>query len=384
MATKPKTMRGVSSVTRKGVVYWYARIGDKKTYCGKGDKGFQIAVAAKGKDLAKGYENKEIRVGLKVTRPEFKTIRDLANWYMQLPSVQGLKSYYRKSVATSHLLQHLGDRQLNESETDDQESYRMKRREEKSENSTINFEIQTLRCFFKEAWRRKKIPADMVPGKFVKINDLAPRRRVTAEEYKLLLEQAQTQDFRDFLICGWESAMRSSEVGKLTASQVHLGVRHISGQTVDFIDLGIFDTKTGARRTVPVSPILKKVLQRRLEGLGPDDYVFTFNGKRVYTADVTNRMQSLCEKCGIPYGDKIRNAKGDKIGIVYHCFRVSRTSAWVEAGFNDELIRRATGHRSLEAYQQYVRLDPAAVMRLVGMESKTDNFGTKTAKTVAV
>jgi hypothetical protein len=34
-------------------------------------------------------------------------------------------------------------------------------------------------------------------------------------------------------------------------------------------------------------------------------------------------------------------------------------------GFSDEIIRRATGHKSLEAYQQYVKLDPAAVMRLV-------------------
>jgi len=64
---------------------------------------------------------------------------------------------------------------------------------------------------------------------------------------------------------------------------------------------------------------------------------------------------------------------------------VSRTSAWVEAGFNDELIRRATGHRSLEAYQQYVRLDPSAVMRLVGptVETETAKNGIKTAKTLS-
>ena len=34
-------------------------------------------------------------------------------------------------------------------------------------------------------------------------------------------------------------------------------------------------------------------------------------------------------------------------------------------GFSDEIIRRATGRKSLEAYQQYIKLDPHAVMRLV-------------------
>ena len=34
-------------------------------------------------------------------------------------------------------------------------------------------------------------------------------------------------------------------------------------------------------------------------------------------------------------------------------------------GFSDEIVRRATGHRNLEAYQQYIKLDPEAVMMLV-------------------
>ena len=34
-------------------------------------------------------------------------------------------------------------------------------------------------------------------------------------------------------------------------------------------------------------------------------------------------------------------------------------------GFSDEIIRRATGHKSLDAYQKYVKLEPQSVMRLV-------------------
>ena len=50
---------------------------------------------------------------------------------------------------------------------------------------------------------------------------------------------------------------------------------------------------------------------------------------------------------------------------MFHCLRHTRTTKWVEQGFSDEIIRRATGHKSLEAYQRYVKLDPHVVMRLV-------------------
>ena len=72
------------------------------------------------------------------------------------------------------------------------------------------------------------------------------------------------------------------------------------------------------------------------------------------------------------YGDNAVNEKGERIGIVFHCLRPTRTIRWVELGFFDDSIRRATGHRSLGAYQQYVKLDPAAVMRLVDNRHAND------------
>jgi hypothetical protein len=49
-------------------------------------------------------------------------------------------------------------------------------------------------------------------------------------------------------------------------------------------------------------------------------------------------------------------------------------------GFSDEIIRRATGHKSLAAYQNYVKLDPSAVMHLVN--GQTDNSGIKSPRTL--
>jgi len=59
-----------------------------------------------------------------------------------------------------------------------------------------------------------------------------------------------------------------------------------------------------------------------------------------------------------------------RVGVTFHSFRRSRISQWVMQGFSDEIIRRASGHRSLQAYQDYVRLDPAAIYRLVDKRYK--------------
>ena len=50
--------------------------------------------------------------------------------------------------------------------------------------------------------------------------------------------------------------------------------------------------------------------------------------------------------------------------------------------FQMKSLEGATGHKSLEAYQQYVKLDPSAVMRLV--ETKRYKNGIKTAESVAI
>jgi len=162
--------------------------------------------------------------------------------------------------------------------------------------------------------------------------------------------------------------MRSGEIANLRAYQVHLNatVSEVPPVRADYIDLGIFDTKTKAQRTVPVSAELKEVLARRVEGLEPEDYVFTKeDGKPWNSNAIATRFKRLCDKVGIPHGDTLLNDKGERIGIVFHCLRHTRTTKWVEMGFSDEIVRRATGHKSLDAYQQYVKLNAGSVMLLV-------------------
>jgi integrase len=376
MEKPKKNIKGVTC--KKG--YWYARVDGGLLYCGKGEKGFRIATAARMKWEVKQYENREINAGLKVKKVKLIKVIDLSNWYMTLPMIQEQKIYQRKLSACANLMKYFGSKRVNQLEADDQERYRIHRKAQGAMDGTVDLEIQLLSAMYHLALKRKKINVEAMPGEFVKKGNFNPRRILTELEFEKLLNHAKL-DFRDVLVCGYESAMRSSEICKLTAGQVHLDIQHISGAVLDYIDLGIFDTKTGARRTIPVSAKLKKVFQRRTKDLNPDDYVFTNKGKRYYKALITTQMKATCEKAGIIYGDKPKNEKGERTGIVFHCLRHSRTSKWVEAGFSDEIVRRATGHRSLEAYQQYIKLNPHAVMRLVE-NPKPDKNGGKLAQTL--
>ncbi len=377
-----KKMKGVTFIKRKVTIYWYARVDGRRVYCGKDDKGYKVAVAARSKHVAKLYENREMAAGLKVKRTEFRTIQDLSNWYMELPTVQQQAAYQRKVIACSHLLKYLGRMALAQVEADDLERYREARKSKGAADGTVNVELAALSAMYNLAKKRKKIPAEFMPGEFVMVNGSNPRRIILEDEFKTLLKHADN-DFRDVLICGYESGMRSGEISNLRASQVYLDLPHISGQMVDYIDLGIFDTKTGTRRTVPVSEGLKEVLERRLQGLAPEDHVFTYTGRNgqvkiYYPAMTSERMRYACKKATIVYGDNAVNEKGERIGIVFHCLRHTRTTKWVEMGFSDEIIRRATGHKSLEAYQQYVKLDPSAVMRLVAKRHTDDIKSSRT------
>ena len=132
------------------------------------------------------------------------------------------------------------------------ELYREHRRNQGAAHGTVDLEIGLLRAMYHLALKRKMIQPDAMPGEFVQRNETNPRRIIADDEFEKLLKHADPE-FKDILVCGHESAMREGEIGNLTLSQVHLDIQHISGHKVDYIDLGIFDTKTGARRTVPVS-----------------------------------------------------------------------------------------------------------------------------------
>jgi integrase len=376
-----KKMKGVTSITRNGSTYWYAQVDGRRAYCGKDEKGRKLAEAARSKYVGRKYENREVQAGLKTRKAEFRTVKELCDWYMTLPGIQKQKNYRSRIGHAKHILDYFGNLPVGTVDGTEQERYRERRGAEGAAPGSINNEIALLSAMYHLALKDRKILPEQTPGRFPMEKGINPRRVLTEDEAESLITHAGDEGFRDVIICGYETAMRSREIQNLRAGQVHLDQTRITNGrkvVVDFIDLGIFDTKTQTRRTVPVSLRLKEILVRRLLGLGPDDHVFrTADGDLFSTTMIDERLKVVCKRAGIPYGDKAVNAKGERVGVVFHCLRHTRTTRWVEAGFSDEIIRRATGHKSLEAYRTYIKLDPSVVMRLVAPGAEVYKTGIK-------
>jgi len=389
----PKSpMRGVTCKKVNASIYWYASLGGKRQSFGSGKEGMGKAVAAKSKENQDKAVAKLQGAGVKAKFSDFANYEELSNWYMEkLPSVQRLKAFDRKLGAVAHLIRYFRKKRLGLINADEIERYRMTREDQGAASKTIDFEVATLRAMFNEARKRNKIPADLMPAHFLIENSSIPRRLVTEDEYNALLKQADP-NFRDFLVCGWESAMRSTENCELKISKVVFDQSRIvvnsQGQReqilASYIDLGVFDTKTGARRTIPISEELREVLELRMEGLSPDDYAFTNSrGKPYNNRQIPHRLKACCERAKVPYGDKIEidsDGKPYRPGIVFHSFRHTRVSLWVEMGFSDEIVRRASGHASLEAFKNYAKPDPGKVMVLVSQKPDKNRINSKLLK----
>ena len=61
-------------------------------------------------------------------------------------------------------------------------------------------ELAALSAMYNLARKRKKIPAEFMPGEFVMVNGSNPRRIISEDEFETLLNHAD-DDFRDLLIC---------------------------------------------------------------------------------------------------------------------------------------------------------------------------------------
>jgi integrase len=192
-------MGSIKGVTQKNG-YWYARIDGKQVYCGKGDKGFNMAKAARQKWEVEQYENREVNAGLRVKKIHLKNVKELSNWYMTLPSIVKQKSYVRKVIGVKHLVDYFGNKPLSSIRVSEQEKYRQYRSNNGAASGTIDLELTYLSAMYNEAIQDELIPANFKPGKFLREKEKIPRRTITDAEYELLLNHAKV-DFLKMFLC---------------------------------------------------------------------------------------------------------------------------------------------------------------------------------------
>ncbi len=372
-------MKGVTKRKVNGSVYWYATVDGKRVACGKSDQGREVAEYQR-----REWEQKQLRrklgfVDEEPEEPEVQTIAELVDWYMGLSSVQEKKSFCRKISGVKHLLDFFGDKPLKGARPDEQEKYRQWRRDQGAGDGTIDYELACLCTIFRKAELRDKIRPGERPKEFVLKRDVNPRRTITDKEYARLLDAA-SGDFRDILIIGYETGMRSGEICGLLRKQVTLDeVRIVKGEKriVSAITLSVKDTKTKMPRVVPLSEEVKAVLNARIKGLKGESRVFpAWSNVRV-----AEYFKRACKNARVPHGDKLMDSKGGRRGVTFHCLRHTRITKWEDEGMHPLHIMMATGHTDVKMHLHYSHPDTSGVMSLVAPKSVQNRV--KTSESLA-
>ena len=165
-----------------------------------------------------------------------------------------------------------------------------------------------------------------------------PRDKVVSPEEMEMLLKAMSPRMAVIIELAYETAMRRSEILKLTPSCLHLDKRI----------LDVIDGKTGSR-AVPLTRRAVELLSVAAEGCSrQDNQIF-----QVSAYGVSQALRRARKKLGL--SDDIR----------VHQLRHSRISIVARKGFNNAQIMAVSGHRDVRSVQRYVHLDASDVVQLL-------------------
>jgi integrase len=271
------------------------------------------------------------------------------------------KSVSRYRTALTYLSPVFGPLPLEQITRARVEEYKNLRREQHCQygrppqDSTVNRELATLRHLLTLA--RDEGLIETVP--VIKLYDekrFARERFITEEEHKALLA-AVKRPVQRVLICLYETAMRPAEPLALTWAKVDW--------KAGVIRLAAEDVKEADKRVIPISPVLREVLeelraeQRKVASIG--GAVFTRNGGPIQ--NYRTAFEEAREKTGLR-------------DVTPHDYRHTAITRWLLAGIPQEVVMKVSGHKDLSVHYRYVNLREEHVTALFSAAPLSNSWQT--------
>jgi integrase len=198
--------------------------------------------------------------------------------------------------------------------------------------ATVNVDHNILKHILKQAMKRDLVTRNVASLVAAPKPKNARNRVLESEEWKRLYGAAPSW-FKPVLLTGYHTGMRLEEILTLTWDRVDLerGRHYLPGHL----------TKNGQERNVPITPTLRRELQRlrshdgitRIQGL-----VFTREGEKL--THTYREVQRLCLEQGIK-------------DFVFHDLRHCAVTNLADAGVDTETIMKIVGHSSVEMFLRY-------------------------------
>lgn len=206
---------------------------------------------------------------------------------------------------------------------------------------TVREDLQAINKLFRWA-DREMLFGDMplnIPTRNIALPaSTKPRSRVVEREELDRLITALSPVMADIVEIAFETAMRRSEIIRLTPRALHLQERCLS----------VIDGKTGDR----IVPLSQKAVNRLQDVakrcLTPDSRMFPVSAHSVSTAV-----------------RRARKRVGLDDGVRLHQLRHTRISMVARMGFNQAQIMMVSGHKDSRSVQRYTHLNVKDVIRLL-------------------
>ncbi len=284
-------------------------------------------------------QEREIRMLLSFKKPlttlADETIWDVGRRYC-LTVLRGKPSCHETELQLKRISKHFPQRFKNINKFDIN-NYRIKRLETVN-STTCRDDLVLISRLFRWVSREflLELPNPCDGVKIPKANK--PRDKVVTEEEMKQLLSVMTPIMRMVIELAYETAMRRSELLRLTPECLHLEERL----------LDVVDGKTGSR-TVPLSRRAVEILQTASESC-PSEKSRLFE---VTGSGVTQALINARRKLGLSEDIRV------------HQLRHSRISLVARKGFNNAQIMAVSGHRDVRSVQRYTHLNASDVVKLL-------------------
>jgi integrase len=283
---------------------------------------------------------KKIHLGVEAKKDY--TVRELIDWYLDLPGTPRLRTYSKIQQHCRRLKAHFGHLNAREIKPSMIEQFQQKRLAEVSSRgarfkpASVNREIEVFKRIYNLAIREDLVEKNPC-WKVARLPEDNARDRVLSdEELESLLAQLPPHA-ADLVILGYYTGMRFGEIVGLTWERVNL--------REGYLDLTARDTKTREPRRVYFSNEVRDVLTRarKVRGL-IHAHVFTYKERPIKSIKVA--LASALKKTGIE-------------DFRFHDLRHTFVTNMRRAGNRQTVIMKLTGHKTLSMFARYDTIEPS-------------------------
>ena len=257
------------------------------------------------------------------------TFDDLARAYLEDYQLQRYRSMSTAKPRVAHLGGWFGGWLVTDISSNSVRQYQLRRREHGAESATINRETSALSRMFHLAIRRGQL--ERMPVFPNRLEENPPREGFFEHQEYVKVRAELPSSFQDVLDFAYYSGWRRNEILYLTWEDVDLagGVIRLTPKRSK--------TKTG--RVLPISPPLRRVLDRRSKkATAADGRVFHRDGVTVRAWRTA--LRDACRRAGVPPR------------LMHDCRRTAARNL-IRAGVPERVAMLLTGHKTRAVFDRY-------------------------------